>query len=137
MLFYHLTLCSSDIFFYLCCDPHMFDKKLHARIQRGDRGPGPPPPPPLKNHKNIGFLSNTGPDPLKNHKTTKPAFNVGPSSARQRNATKMAFCWQADDDLLIVVFGSSLLLSLKKVVKVGPPLMKLSESAHELYSLCQ
>ena len=43
-------------------------------------------PPPLKNHKNIGFLSNTGPDPLKNHKTTKPAFNVGSSSARQRNA---------------------------------------------------
>ena len=23
---------------------------------------------PLKNHKNVGFLSNTGPDPLKNHK---------------------------------------------------------------------
>ena len=40
---------------------------------------------PLKNHKNIGFLSNTGPDPLKNHKTTKPAFNVGSSSAHQRN----------------------------------------------------
>ena len=40
----------------------------------------------LKNHKNIGFLSNTGPDPLKNHKATKPAFNVGPPSARQRNA---------------------------------------------------
>ena len=39
--------------------------------------------PPLKNHKNVGSLSNTGPDPLKNHKTTKPAFNVGPSSARQ------------------------------------------------------
>ena len=38
---------------------------------------------PLKNHKNIGFLSNTGPDPLKNHKATKPAFNVGPPSARQ------------------------------------------------------
>ena len=36
---------------------------------------------PLKNHKNIGFLSYTGPDPLKNHKATKPAFNVGPSSA--------------------------------------------------------
>ena len=40
----------------------------------------------LKNHENIGFLSNTGPDPLKNHKATKPAFNVGLSSARQRNA---------------------------------------------------
>ena len=25
---------------------------------------------PLKNQKNIGFLSNTGPDPLKNHKAT-------------------------------------------------------------------
>ena len=36
---------------------------------------------PLKNHKNIGFLSNTGPDPLENHKATKPAFNVGPSTA--------------------------------------------------------
>ena len=44
------------------------------------------PPPPLKNHKNIGFLSNTGPDPLKNYKAAKSAFNVGPSSARQRNA---------------------------------------------------
>ena len=43
----------------------------------------------LKNHKNIGFLSNTGPDPMKNHKATnmtKPAFNIGPSSARLRNA---------------------------------------------------
>ena len=35
--------------------------------------------PPLKNHKNIGFLSNTGLDPLKNHKATNPAFNVGPA----------------------------------------------------------
>ena len=38
-----------------------------------------------KNHKNIEFLSNSGPDPLKNHKATKPAFNVGQSSARQQN----------------------------------------------------
>ena len=37
---------------------------------------------PLKNHKNIGFLSNTGPDSMKNHKATKPAFKVGPPSAR-------------------------------------------------------
>ena len=34
--------------------------------------------PPLKNHKNIGFLSNTGLDRLNNHKAAKPAFNVGP-----------------------------------------------------------
>ena len=48
----------------------------------GDRGSGPP----LKNHKIIGFPSNTGPDLLKHHKSTKPAFNVLPSSACQRNA---------------------------------------------------
>ena len=53
---------------------------------RGGGGGGRGPPDPLKNHKNIGFLSNTNPGPLKNHKVTKPAFNVGPSSARQRNA---------------------------------------------------
>ena len=40
---------------------------------------------PLKNHKNTGSLSNTGPDPLKNHKATKPAFNVGSSLSRQKN----------------------------------------------------
>ena len=30
----------------------------------GEHG-APTPPPPLKNHKNIGFLSNIGPDPEK------------------------------------------------------------------------
>ena len=34
---------------------------------RGSRGPPP------ENHKNKGFLSNTGLDPLKNHKATNPA----------------------------------------------------------------
>ena len=38
--------------------------RIHDWIQRGDTGPGPQ----MINHKNIGFLSNTGPDPLK---TTK------------------------------------------------------------------
>ena len=45
---------------------------------------------PLINHKNIGFLSNTGSDPLKNHKTSKPAFNVGhhqPASETPFNET--------------------------------------------------
>ena len=39
----------------------------HTRIQRGGGGGrgSRPPPPPLKNHKNIGLLSNTGPDLLK------------------------------------------------------------------------
>ena len=47
---------------------------------RKTRGGTGGPTSTLENHKNIGFLSNTGPDPLKNHKATKPAFNVGLSS---------------------------------------------------------
>ena len=43
----------------------------------GSGPPPPPPPPPLKNHKNIGFLSNTCLDLLENHEATKPAFIVG------------------------------------------------------------
>ena len=54
-----------------------FTNCVHVRIQRGHRGSGPH----LKNHKNIGLLSNTDPDPLYNHKATKPAFNVGVSLA--------------------------------------------------------
>ena len=47
--------------------------RIHARIQRRDRGLDPsPPPPPEKSY--IGFLSNTGWDPLKNYKATKPAM---------------------------------------------------------------
>ena len=99
----------------------------HAPIQSGAEVLTPS----LKNHKNIGSLSNTGSDPLKNHKTTEPAFHVGPSSARQRN---MAFPWRADDGPLIVVFHSSL-LHVIKVVSVGPSPTKLSGSAHAQYVL--
>ena len=59
---------------------HYRDVAVHGGDPEG--GTGGPDPSPLKNHKNIGFLCNTGPDPLKNHKATKAAFNVGPSSAR-------------------------------------------------------
>ena len=42
----------------------------------------------------------------------------------------MAVCWQADDAPLLVVLGTSLPPSTKtKVVRVGPPLTKLSGSA--------
>ena len=78
----------------------------------GDRGPDPTPP--EKIHKNLGFLSNTGPDHLKNHKATKPEFNVGPLSARQRNAILMAFRWRPDDGPLILAFEFSLPHTLKK-----------------------
>ena len=60
---------------------------------------------PLENHKQIWFLSNTGPDSLKNHKATKLAFNIWPSSIRLRNAIEKAFRWRADDFPFIVIFG--------------------------------
>ena len=67
---------------------YRFNDSLHTRkfCIGGSRGGTGGPDPPPENHKNIGFLCNTGPDPLKFHKATKPAFNVGPSSAHQRNA---------------------------------------------------
>ena len=73
---------------------------------------GGPDPLLLRNHKNIGFLSKTGPDPLKNHKATKPIFNVGSLSARQQNAISMAFCFAGGpiNGQLLVVFGSSFFL---------------------------
>ena len=78
-----------------------------------DRGSGPPPP-PMKNHKHIGFSSNTGPDPLK-IAATKPAFNLGWSiigAPAKRHL--MAFCWRTDDGPLIVVLGFLLPSSTKK-----------------------
>ena len=83
----------------------------------------PPTSPPLKNYKNIGFPSNSGPDPLKNYEATEPAFNVGPLSACQRNTILMAFRWRADICPLIVVLPSSQHASskqLKKMSKLDP-----------------
>ena len=50
-------------------DPHSSLQMLLNRTGMGDPEGGggqgvSTPPPPLKNHKNVGFLSNTGPDPL-------------------------------------------------------------------------
>ena len=93
-------------------------------------GTGGPIPPPLKNHKNIGFPSNTGPDPLKITKLPSQHSVLG----HHPHASPMAFRWQADDGPVIVVFGSSLPSSTKKkkVIKVGPLLTKLSGSAYAM-----
>ena len=61
------------------------DVGVSSMCKSRGRGRGSDPP-PLKNHQNIGFLSNTDPEPLKNHKTAKLAFNNVPSLARQQNA---------------------------------------------------
>ena len=73
---------------------------------RGSKGvKGGPDPTPLKNHKAIGFLSNTGTDTLKNYKATKPVLNVGPSSALPHHQLKNICCqnWTLSEKTL---FGS-------------------------------
>ena len=85
---------------------------IMRRSRGGDRGRGHPPPPP-ENHKNIGLLSNTGRDPLE--------------IATQKFQASIQ-CW--------AIIGTPaysaicILPPLKKNVKVGPPLTKLSGSAH-------
>ena len=89
-------------------------------------------PPPPENHKIMGFLSNTG--PLQNHKAIKPAIIDTPA---QRHL-HMAFRRRADDEPLIMVFGSYIPSSTKKAtikniknaVEIGAPQTKLSGSAH-------
>ena len=53
----------------------MTEEQRH--IQKGGGGGGAGCSDLLRNHKNKGSLSNTGPDPLKNHKNTKPASDLG------------------------------------------------------------
>ena len=88
------------------------------------------PPSPLKNHKNIEFLSNTGPDPLKNHK----APNQHSMLVHHRPASETPFKWCFAGGSMMArlqwYLDPSYPHQLKKVVKVGPPLTKLSWSAH-------
>ena len=101
---------------------------------RGGTG-GPDPPPPLKNHKNIGFPSNTVPDSLKNrsYQASIQCWGIIGTPVKRH---LMAFRWRADDGPLKVVLGSSLPSSTKikeekkNVVKDGPPQTNLSGSAH-------
>ena len=70
-------------------------------------GQGVRTPPPLKNHKNIGFSSNTDPDPLKNYSyqaSIQCCAIIGTPVKRHLIASR----WRADDGPLIVVLGSSL-----------------------------
>ena len=57
----------------------------HTWIQRGDRGSGSP----MKNHKNIGFLSNIGPDPLKIRKLPSQHSMSG----HYQSSSEMPFKW--------------------------------------------
>ena len=87
---------------------------------------------PLENKKKyIWFLSNTGPDPLKITNLPSQHSMLGHHRPANETPFKWRFHWRADDGPLIMVFESSLPSSTKKTVKIGPPLTKLSGSAHE------
>ena len=75
-----------------------------VRIQRGDRGSGPPPP-LLKNHKNIEFLSNTGPDPLEFSKLSSQHSTLGHhrhASETPFKGVSLAGRWPAFSDIWIL-----------------------------------
>ena len=57
----------------------------------------PPPHPTLKNHKFIGFPSNTGPE---DQKATKPAFDV----SHYRPASETPFQWRSAGRPIIAGF---------------------------------
>ena len=87
---------------------------------RGERQ-GSGPPYPLKNHKNKGFLSKSGPDCLKNHKTTNSAFNVHVGHHRPANETP--FKWRFAGGPMMAHFSgiwSSLPHNLKALSEFNP-----------------
>ena len=69
----------------------------HGSRRGGGGGGGQGVKTPLKNHKNIGFLSNTCPDPLKNHKATKPDSMLG----HHRQDSEMPFKWHFTGRLIM------------------------------------
>ena len=98
--------------------------KACADSEGGGAG-GTGPPPPLKNHKNIGFPSNIDPTKLPGQHSFVGHYHIS-----------MAFRWRADVCPLLVAFRSSPCHQKKKKdACVGPPLTKLSGSAHGRTSL--
>ena len=70
-----------------------------GRIQRGGGAEGPDPP-PLKNHKNIGFLSNTGPDPQKI--TNLQSQQSTPAKRHLNHVSLVCRCWPFYNAIWIV-----------------------------------
>ena len=85
----------------------------YADPEGGDRGSGPPPP--LKNHKNIGFLRNTGPGLLKSQgyqASIQCWAIIGPPGKCHLNGVSLAGrWWSANSGILIL----PLLIKLKKM----------------------
>ena len=109
--------------------------RMHIGGSRGGGG-GQRVRTPLKNHKTIGFSSNTGTDPLKNHKVIKPALNVGhhwydsetPFKWRFAGGSMLARLWWYLDRLSLHQLRKN---EQKKGCQSRTPLAKLSGSAQK------
>ena len=87
MIYFNTKICEQvSSIRYKFAYAHSKESNQSAYFMPGSRGEDRGSGTSLKNHKNIGFLSNIVPDSLENHKATEPAFNVRPSSAHQRKA---------------------------------------------------
>ena len=93
----------------------------------GGRG-GLTPPPPLKNHKNIGLLSKTGPDLLKKSQSYRASFQcwaiIGTPAERHWNGVSLADRWWP-------AFSGTWITSSNTKKNVGLPLKNLSGIAHD------
>ena len=69
-------------------EKNTFDDSYHVRIQRVRQGSEPP----AKNHKNIGFLSISGPDPLKITKLPSQHSMLG----HHQHTSETPFRWRFD-----------------------------------------
>ena len=103
----------------------------HAGFRRGDGGGQGVRTPLLKNHKNIGFPSNTGPDPLKFSQFLKLWSHhsmLGHNWYASENGVLLAGqCWPAFSGIWILSSSLKILSVLQSWN--GPPLTKLSGSA--------
>ena len=88
--------------------PLVLDMCRSRGLDRGSR-------PPLKSHKNIGFLSNTGPDPLKITKLPSQHSMWG----HYRHANKRPFKWR---------FAGGPMIARSSGILIFPLLIKLKKT---------
>ena len=109
----------------------------HGRIQRVGGRKGVQTPPPLKNHRNIGFLRNTGLDPLKSQRylasiqclASTARQQNGPPAKRHFNGVSLVGRWLPIYSGIWILYPRITKKTTKSVIKSGTTLTKLSGSA--------
>ena len=102
----------------------MFFITFHGRIQRGTGGPDTLP---LKNHKNIGFLSN---ELLSLHSMLGHHRHASETPFKFNGVSLAGRWWPAFISVWIISPLINYTYIQKKVVQFWPPLTKLSGSTH-------